>query len=400
MKPADALITQDLATRARKAPNLLAEATAFRELSALMVDRPEAAVKRFLELAVQLCDAGSAGLSLLEASPDGGLQFCWDELVGPLSIYQDETTVRDFSPFGLALEEGRTVLVDRPFRALHSFNAAAPPMTEGLLVPLHDSGGTVIGTIVIVHHEVTKRFDAEDARLIEQLAIQLVLALKLRGNENNDGSWSGEAQAAPRADERWKLIVQELEHRIRNTLALVSAIVGQTLRTATSLEAAQASIDERIASLSRAQDLLTARRWKSLSIGTVVERALEPHTSSKDRIRVDGPEVELPGPAVVSLTLALNELATNATKYGALSNQSGRVDLSWRIEPGGGQGNFVLIWLEAGGPTVVTPTRRGFGSRLLERVLASDFGGTVRIDFDPEGVRCLVMAPLVNLAPL
>ncbi|MGA7328665.1 MAG: PAS domain-containing protein [Rhodomicrobium sp.] len=168
IRPADLLITAELFLRPRRAPNLSAEVVAFCELSALLVSDPQRTIKRFLELAIALCEAGSAGISLLGGAEESEQYFRWESLAGPLEIHLNETTPRNFSPCGMCLDAGHTILVSRPFRAFDYFKTAAEPLMEGLVVPLYDTGGLPLGTIWIVHHEPKKRFDAEDARIMEQ----------------------------------------------------------------------------------------------------------------------------------------------------------------------------------------------------------------------------------------
>jgi len=140
LRPADVLISGELATRPRKAPDLAAEAAAFHELSALLIDQPDRAVKRFLELAITLCGAGSAGLSLLETGADGEQHFRWDAVAGLLEVEAGRITPLDLSPSGMCLTAGKTILVSRPFRAFSYIEGAGQPVMEGLIVPLCDTG--------------------------------------------------------------------------------------------------------------------------------------------------------------------------------------------------------------------------------------------------------------------
>ncbi len=168
------------------------------------------------------------------------------------------------------------------------------------------------------------------------------------------------------AVERQQLLIGELAHRMKNTLAMVQAIVNQTLRGAPSLEVGREQIMQRFAVLARAQDVLTQTRWDSATLQVVAQSALAPLAQDLDRFSVAGPEVRLGSRAALNLTLALHELATNAVKYGALSTADGRVEIDWRLEPGPEGERLVFTWNEAGGPPVLAPTRKGFGSRLIE----------------------------------
>jgi two-component sensor histidine kinase/PAS domain-containing protein len=190
------------------------------------------------------------------------------------------------------------------------------------------------------------------------------------------------------AEELRQLLVEELNHRVKNTLATVQSITAYTLRGAADLETARKSLNARVHSLAGAHDLLTDRKWSGADLIDVVARAVAPFTT--DRITVEGSAVDLSPKQVLALSLALHELATNATKYGALSQSQGRVALSWATH----NGELNLSWCESGGPQVVPPSRRGFGSRLLEDGLLHDVHGQTRLEFAPDGVRCAITVPL------
>jgi PAS domain S-box-containing protein len=177
---------------------------------------------------------------------------------------------------------------------------------------------------------------------------------------------------------------RELVHRMKNTLSIVQAIATQSFRTARSLDEGRDAISGRLAALARAQDVLTQTSWESAGIRRIVEGALAPHMSGELRIAFDGPDIVLPAQQGLGLSLALHELCVNAAKYGSLSTADGRVDIAWNVpEPG----RFVFGWTESGGPAVTPPERTGFGSRLVERIVASYFSGKANLVFDPDGVR-------------
>jgi two-component sensor histidine kinase/PAS domain-containing protein len=198
-----------------------------------------------------------------------------------------------------------------------------------------------------------------------------------------------------RAAEHQKLLVNELNHRVKNTLATVQSISGQTLRNADTPAAAREAVESRLLALSRAHDVLTRENWEGASLGEVVAQAVEPYRMpGEDRLHVAGPDVRLNPRMALALAMALQELATNAVKYGALSNAKGRVDITWTVHNGVMPPRLALRWIEREGPRVEPPRRRGFGSRLIERSLALDLNGTVQIEFAPQGVECIVDAPL------
>ena len=196
------------------------------------------------------------------------------------------------------------------------------------------------------------------------------------------------------ADERQRLLINELNHRVKNTLATVQSIAAQTLRNAGSPDQARRDLDERLIALSRAHDVLTRENWEGANLRAVVTQAVDPYRGDRvERFRTSGPQVRLSPRMALALSMALQELATNAVKYGALSREKGLVAIEWTVRPGA-EPALRLTWTESGGPRVVAPRRRGFGSRLIERSLAHDLNGTVVIDFDPQGVVCTIEAPI------
>jgi PAS domain S-box-containing protein len=202
-----------------------------------------------------------------------------------------------------------------------------------------------------------------------------------------------------RAEEHQRLLTGELQHRVKNTLALVQAIASQSLRGGTDVDEMREAFASRLISLGRAHDILTASSWTEAPIAEVVEGALAVHRGVQaHRIRASGPNVHLAAKPALSLALALHELATNAAKYGALSNEIGTVDLRWHVVHEGETPRFCLTWSEHGGPPILAPpTRRGFGSRLIERSFAAEVGGQVKLTYVPSGLVCHLEASLVAM---
>lgn len=195
---------------------------------------------------------------------------------------------------------------------------------------------------------------------------------------------------------RRELMIHELNHRVKNTLATVQAIALQTLH---GTDAAMLSaLNGRLLALSAVHDVLTRESWHCVELREVVAGALAPFSgAASERFTVEGPPLLLRPRAAVALAMGLNELATNATKYGALFAAAGRVSLSWNIIEGD-QPSFEMTWAEHGGPPVAPPKRRSFGTNMVEGALAGDLGGQVTIYFDPGGVRCVIQAPLEEVA--
>jgi PAS domain S-box-containing protein len=198
-----------------------------------------------------------------------------------------------------------------------------------------------------------------------------------------------------RADEQRELLINELNHRVKNTLATVQSIAAQTLRNAPTAQAAKDALEGRLIALARAHDVLTRENWEGASLQEIVAQAVEPFSSGgEDRLHLSGPAVRLPPRMALALAMALQELATNAVKYGALSNAAGEIRITWTHDAGSSPSRLQLRWQESGGPPVATPTRRGFGSRLIERSLAQDLDGTAHMQFEPGGLVCTLDAPL------
>lgn len=206
--------------------------------------------------------------------------------------------------------------------------------------------------------------------------------------------WRAKAELEDTAA-RQAVLAGELQHRIKNTLAMVGAIANQTMRGA-DVDAAREAFAARLVILGHAHDILTQTNWANAPILEVVSRALAPHGAGDRRISFNGPELELQPRPALALALAVHELAMNAVKYGALSGAGGKVAIAWSNKATGDDRGFRFSWTESGGPPVTGPGKKGFGSRLIERVLAADFGGEAKTDYRPGGVVCELIAPMVG----
>ena len=202
-------------------------------------------------------------------------------------------------------------------------------------------------------------------------------------------------RAEKQAQEHQRVLINELNHRVKNTLATVQSIAAQMLRNAPSTQEAKEALEGRLFALSRTHDVLTRESWEGADLYDIAAQAVEPYsTQGEDRLHLNGPHVRLPPRMALALATAFQELATNAVKYGALSVPGGEIRITWAVDPLGSDKDLHLRWEERGGPPVEPPARRGFGTRLIERSLAQDLGGDVRIEFAPNGVVCTVAAPL------
>lgn len=197
--------------------------------------------------------------------------------------------------------------------------------------------------------------------------------------------------------DRDELVVRELEHRFKNVLTIVRAIVSQSLRAASSIEDARDVIDERLASLGGAVEQLLSSDWKAAPLPALVDQALAHLSFYTERLSFLGETVEIGPRAAMTLTLAFHELATNAIKYGALSNETGTVELCCQVRGAGDDAELLLQWIERGGPPVTRPERQGFGTRLICTATGRSLQGSAMLDFPATGAVWTLVAPLTSV---
>ena len=198
-----------------------------------------------------------------------------------------------------------------------------------------------------------------------------------------------------------KLLIGELNHRVKNTLATVQSVVRQGLKAATDPAVIRESIESRIFALSRSHDILSRENWKGAGLHDLINASLEPFVVTDGRVErfnVEGCNLRLPAKAALAMGIVFHELATNAFKYGAFSNGSGTVSVSWKIESSQSGKRLLLHWREKDGPEVTPPTRKGFGSQVMERGLAHELHGEVHVNYASTGVVCTMNVPLPNVA--
>lgn len=240
--------------------------------------------------------------------------------------------------------------------------------------PILAADGQVLGTFAMYYDE-PKKPSEQDFALVEVATRSAGLIIERK-----------------RAEESQRLLLNELNHRVKNSLATVQAVAMQTFRDAPSVEAANRSFSQRLAALAQSHDVLTRESWSGADLDDVVNAALAP-VSGGGRISVAGPQVRLTAKQALSLSMAMHELVTNAAKYGALSNAEGRCEVTWTFDASADR-TLALTWREHGGPPVKPPTRRGFGSRLIERGLAGELRAEVTLSYPVEGVVCTIKAKL------
>jgi len=247
-------------------------------------------------------------------------------------------------------------------------------------------------------YSIEKRFMRKDGRVI-WIAVRSSTVRDSTGHFLYGVRVVQDVTERKEAEERQKLLIDELNHRVKNTLATVQSLATQTARGTDSPEAFRKAFEGRLIALSQAHDQLTRRHWKSADLRDIVEGATAPHLAhppeSQDRIAVEGEPITVTPRVALTLALGLHELTTNASKYGALSVPAGRIEVSWRIERPPSQAPTLWIeWRERGGPPVTVPARQGFGTRFIEGSVASELQGKARLDYDPAGLICTMEIPL------
>ena len=264
--------------------------------------------------------------------------------------------------------------------------------TEISLSPYHAPDGLVVIAAMRDRDALNPKasvLESENSNLKHMLGQAQVDSARLMAQA---GIEAAEHEASQRLQ---RLLMEELHHRIKNMLATVVAIASQTLRTAESLEQGRQAISSRLVAMGRAQDLLLRASGAGAALAEVISAAIAPFDNREDRrIVVQNTQIEIGPGAILPLTMSLNELCTNAVKYGALSNETGRVNITSGVDET--TQLFRLTWAETGGPPVQEPTRRSFGTQLLG-ALAAQLHGDVRVRHEPAGVVCEIDIPLALL---
>jgi PAS domain S-box-containing protein len=480
------LSTAQLSNRPSRTPDYAAECRALIDLGEQLAASPDGILQKLTDTALTLCRAHSAGVSLLE--PDGK-RFYWPAISGKWVGHIGGGTPRDFGPCGTVLDCDAALLFSHPELDFDYFAPVTPLVEEALLMPFYVDGKAV-GTVWIVIHDLSRRFDSEDLRLMTDLgafaasAYQAICSSnKVRAaaaviefshdaiiTKNLDGiitSWNAGAEhifgykpeeaigkpvnilipadheneestilerirrderidhyetirvrkdgapldisltispvkdaagkiigaskiarditARKQAEAQIKYLASEAEHRTKNILATVQATVQLT--HADSVVEFKKSVEGRLHALANVHRLFVESRWAGAELHELVSEELAPYRRGDGtRISLEGPKLLLEPNAAQTIAVVCHELATNAAKYGALSVSDGRIAVAWTSTS---DGRLVLRWNETGGPPVATPTRHGFGTRVMAK-LVEQSRGEVRFDWRPEGLVCEV----------
>lgn len=268
------------------------------------------------------------------------------------------------------------------------------PVRSYLAVPVISRVGEVLGGLFFGHPEPGV-FTPRHEQLLVGIAGQASVGID---NARLFADAQREIQERRAAEKHRQLLINELNHRVKNTLATVQSIVAQTMRKSPTAVDVRSRLDARLVALSEVHDLLTRENWDGTTLRDVVNLALHPYRSEgQDRFTIEGPVVTLAPKTALAVAMALHELVTNAIKYGALSVPAGQVKIEWRVTSAGDEERFLFRWVEENGPPVPAPSHRGFGSRMIETALGVELSGTVQLHFRPTGLICEIDAPLPRL---
>jgi PAS domain S-box-containing protein len=486
------LSTAELVRRPSRAPNYEAESNALIALAQSMAASPEGILQKLADTALTLCRAHSAGLSLLE-DDDDKRRFHWRAIAGQWASHMNGGTPRDFGPCGTVLDQNVAMVCSHPELDFPYWAPIKPVLEEGLLIPFFVKGEAV-GTIWVVAHDTSRRFDAEDLRVMTNLgtfaaaAYQTLLALNAtqriasivesssdaiiskdlngvitswnNGAQRIFGYTAGEVVGKPvtilippdrydeepsilerirrgervehyetvrtrkdgsrvdisltispvknvegkiigaskiarditerkRSEAQIAILAREAEHRAKNVLATVQATVR--LSQSDTPDGLKQAIEGRIQALANVHRLFVESRWTGADLHSLVKEELAAYgQDSETRMKIDGPTILLEPSAAQAIAVTLHELATNAVKYGALSVPTGKISIEWSPPA---DGKVILCWTETGGPPVKPPTRRGFGSRVIDSMIRDQLKGEMRFDWRAEGLVCEITLP-------
>lgn len=356
-------------------PDLRAEAAASARLSRVLASDPSAAAACVLEIARDLCHAGSAGLSSFGTEQADAMTVRWVSVRGALASYEGMEATRANSPCGMCLDAGTTILVSQPARAFEWLEATDPPIVETLIVPLQDDTGRTHGTLWIAHHEPDIRCTCDDARIVEQLAQQLLLAQRLQQH-------AGEAARALRFKEA---MIDEVNHRTKNTLQAASVLLTMQANATSSMEVRRALLDShaRLQLLAQVHTLLCIEPNDAQSV--FMPRLLQAvcnalarsfgHASSGVRLEVSCDPISLPAEDAIAIALLSNEVVTNSYKHAFANQAAGQITVQLHCSA---EQAMILRISDTGTGAKLTPTEHGMGLKLM-RLLSAQVQGALDV---------------------
>ena len=388
---ADVFITHELRTRVPKKADYLQEKLALQDLAARMADLPDEILPRLVDLALEITESVSGGLSLHEENPAPGV-FRWHYLRGALAPFNGATTPRHFSPCGITLDQRTPVLVQNPERIYDWLVEANISLPEVLLVPLFIGGKSPLGTLWVVSED-TGHFDGGQARALAELASFVDIALRMVRSEEN----------LRKALEQQEMLTREMNHRVQNLFAVADSLIRSSKRGAANADELAEALSGRLRALSRAHGLVRSNfteprtALSGSDLATLIRSIIEPHEVAEGSplISIEGLPIQCGERAATALALLFHELATNAAKYGALKVDGGHIAIGWREK----DGKLTLGWTESGGPPIeATPETMGFGTSLVKNSVAHQLGGTLVYDWQPTGLVLEIDMPVEALA--
>jgi two-component sensor histidine kinase/DNA-binding NarL/FixJ family response regulator len=348
--------------------------------------------------AVEAINADEA-ISILEARSDISLLFTDIQMPGSMDGLKLAHAVHDRWP------EIKIILVSgqvNPSEAERPANSrffgkplGVAEMAAQLKVMIGEGALKIVPTTLAATNEISHPSAHEAVLSAENDSLRLLLEQAGIDAKTLLAQAGIDAKEREAADKLQKLILGELHHRVKNTLATVSAIASQSFRTSTSLEQGQKAMEGRLIALGRAHDLLMQVSWANASLNQTLSGATDPYDSQGGRrFHFNGPDLRITSGAVIALAMTFNELCTNTTKFGALSNPAGRVEIAWTIDET--KQRLHLTWAESNGPSVDRPTRRSFGTRMMES-LGLQLNGQVRLAYEPSGFVYTLDVPLASV---
>jgi len=363
---------------------------------------PDRLVQAIIDAGRELSGAEIGAFFYTEEDPSGDRHRLFALSGAPREAFAHYPMVRNTAIFGPTFRGEPVVRLDDvtldprfgrnpPY---YGFPPGHLPVRSYLAVPVTSRSGEVLGGLMFGHSQVGVFGEAAEHSVVA-LAGHAAIAVD---NARLFQAAQNEIAARAAAEEHQKLLLDELNHRVKNTLATIQAIFAQTLRSSATMEEFHKAFEARLIALSEAHNLLSRENWRGVMLEDLVRRELLPHgVEDANRISISGPPVWLPPSKALAIGMAVHELATNAARHGALSIASGRVAVAWALE--GVRAGTVLrfTWEETGGPPVAPPSRVGFGTRMIDRIVQHELGGEVARRFEPHGLSCTILVP-VNAA--
>jgi two-component sensor histidine kinase len=390
--PPDLYITPELHRRVPKVTDHFREKLALQDIAAQIIDHPEQVLPKLVERAMDMTGAASAGISAYERQEGTAGVFRWRDLKGELARFEGATTPRDYSPCGVCLDRFEPTLTRRPERHYTWIAEVGVCCPEVLLVPLYVARGEPLGTLWIVS-EREGYFDSGHARIMRELASFTGIALAMLRDQQR-------AQVALKQQE---ILTAEMSHRVKNLFSIVASMINVSKRSATSAADMAEILSGRLHALAAAHALVRPSFNSGIgqpfegtvSLKGLVFAIMKPHEAKGTKCFVaNGKEIILGDRATTGLALVLHELATNAAKYGALSQDGGCVSVTWKQQDDA----LALHWRESGGPSIAAePAHRGFGSTLARNTIEHQLGGTLALDWLEQGLAAEFVLPLAKL---